>query len=89
MGAGSSATDRYVDNQERYVSKHLSSVKTSLPSGKYSDAQIKGRLRQEYCQSDTYREPNSWINDRVWNEAKLRSRKNTAKVTPIVSRIVG
>ena len=66
MGGGSS---RQIENQEAYVSKHLSTMKAALPKDKYNDTQIKGRLRQEF-NGETYREKDSWVMDRTWNYAK-------------------
>ena len=59
--------DRQIDHQEAYVSKHLSKMKSALPSI-YNDQKIKARLRQTYY-NDNYREKDSFVLDRHWNKA--------------------
>jgi hypothetical protein len=65
MGAGESV---YVRNQEQFVRANRDIYKEVL-SG-YSQAQIDGKLRQQYAGTDNHsRNEYSYINNRDWNNA--------------------
>jgi hypothetical protein len=45
MGCGQSS---YVNKQEEFVEKKINQIRSNLPKNKYTDSQIRGKLRQEY-----------------------------------------
>ena len=66
MGGGSSSG---IEGQELYVKQHMHDVKARGNAQGLSDAQMKGRLRQEY-HHDRYREKDSWVLDRKWESLR-------------------
>jgi hypothetical protein len=63
---GNSSSYESISKQEHYVNSNLKKVKNTLIGSKYSDAQIRGKLRNEYhgCNNDKY------ILKKDWNSVK-------------------
>ena len=71
MGAGEST---YVINQENFVKQNFQNVKSQLPYGSYNDAQIKGKLREQYAKNKNggyYNEKDRWISDSKWKKVRF------------------
>ena len=67
MGSGES---KYVQDQERFVRENMDAYKKALPN-RYSNTQVKGKLRQLYANTDMSKENKySYIMDYEWNKAK-------------------
>lgn len=67
MGASDS---RYIQEQEKFVNANIEAYKRALPD-RYSNLQIKGKLRQMYYNTDLRSENrDSYILDNEWRKAK-------------------
>ncbi len=62
MGNNNSSFDNYVNKQEAAVNSYYNSNKSDLScGGRYSERQVKGKLRAEYNSPNSYSRNNDYV----------------------------